>query len=63
MRGRNGCNRAAIAEGQQVFTSMHEYKYNSVTEKRAYESFGTGRLDPSSLQHPGDRPCKCRSMT
>ena len=60
MSGRNSCNRAAIAEGQEVSTSMHEY--NSVTEKPADESFGTDRLNPSSLQ-PGDPPCKCRSTT
>jgi hypothetical protein len=57
MSGRNSRNRAAIAEGQDVFANMHEY--NSVTEKPADESFGSGRLNPSLLRLPGDLRCKC----
>jgi hypothetical protein len=38
MSGGNNCNRLAIADGQDGYTSMHEY--NSVTEKCADESFG-----------------------
>jgi hypothetical protein len=57
MSGRNSPNRAAIAEGQDVFANMHEY--NSVTEKPADESFGSGRLNPSLLRLSGDLRCKC----
>jgi hypothetical protein len=61
MSGRKSCNRAAIAEGQDVFRRMHEYP--SVTEKRADESFGTGQLNASSLQPHGAHRCKYRSTT